>query len=249
MKKYLSRFSLAVLTAVLATGIYFGCTKDDENLSFDLTGRWSGWGASAGGTGHAELQINQDTTGRVSGFIYMFDEKMDTVPFAGTLSDDHFTGTAYDVCRPTIKMKIENDGVKLVGTARDLDSASCNTNLVYLLFYKVIPATENVSGSWTGTHSSTDTVESGSFTMSLSQTGNDVTGTLTDDNGSTAVTGRVLGNVFEGVIHDEICDILVYMEISRNSANGLYTGGNRNEECKDRGTVTISRAVGKQIRK
>ena len=247
MIKYAVRFSLALVAAVLSVGIYFGCTEDETSLFFDLTGRWSGWGRDSEGGGHVELQIVQDTTGNVSGFVYTFDEKADTVPFFGTLNEGHFTGVGYSVCRPTIDLDVKNDGMKLEGTAQDLDSASCNTNQIELLFYKVEPASVDISGSWSGTHVGSE--GTGSFLMVISQSGASVTGNIYETGDTTAVHGRVLGNVFEGTVDNQSCPAFFYMEVNGNSMSGPFMNTGNSIECTDRGTVTANRVTGKQIRK
>lgn len=243
MKKYLLRSGFFGLLVFSITAVYLSCT-DETAMSFDLTGSWSGWGQSNGGGGHVELLVNQDTTGNVTGFVYTFDEKMDTVPFVGTLRDRHFTGTGYSACRPTISLDVMNDGMKMTGTAQDLDSATCNTETVALLFYKVVPATIDITGSWNGTHVGTD--GTGSFLMVISQSGAAVTGNIYDTNDTTAVYGRVLGNVFEGIVDDQMCPVLFYMEVDGNKMSGPFMNTGNSFECTDRGTVTANRVTVKQ---
>lgn len=190
-KKYIFRFALAVFTAVISTSIYFGCTDDETNLFFDLTGRWTGWGQDAEGGGRIELQINQDTTGNITGFGYTFDEKMDTMAFIRTVSNGQVTVTGYtSQCRPTIDLEVTSDGVKMTGTARDIDSADCNMDPINLLSHKVQEATVDITGSWNGTHTGTD--GTGSFLMTVTQSGSIVTGHLYDVGDTSTVTGRVL---------------------------------------------------------
>lgn len=247
MKRNLFRFFLAVFTVVLATGIYFGCTDDEGSLFFDLTGRWAGWGASADGGGRAELDIVQDTTGFVTGTVYTLDEKMDTMPFAGTVTDGHFTGMGYSVCSPHLEFDVRNDGMLLIGTAVDKDTATCNTDPVDLLFYKVVEATVDISGSWNGTHVGTD--GSGSFLMVVNQIGGNVTGNIYDVGDTTSLHGRVLGNVFEGILDDQVCPVIFYVEVDGNNMSGRFISTGSDVECTDRGTVTAIRVTGKQIRK
>ncbi len=243
MKKYLFRSFLAVFTAVLATGIYFGCTDDEANQFFDLTGRWAGWGASVDGGGRIELDIVQDTTGFVTGTVFTLDEKMDTLPFTGSVTDGHFSGTGYGECSPHIELDVKKDGMLLVGTAVDKDSATCNTDPVDLLFYKVVEATVDISGSWNGTHVGTDTT--GNFLMVVNQIGGNVTGNIYDVGDTTALHGRVLGNVFEGILEDQVCPVIFYMEVDGNSMNGRFISIGSDVECTDRGTVTANRITGK----
>lgn len=237
-KKYVLHLSLIVLFIISVSFVYLSC--EDQTLgTFDLTGRWTGWGRASDGGGHVELDVVQDTTtGNVSGFVYVSGEKVDTLPFFGTVSEGHFTGIGYSECRPTIDLDVKNDGTKLEGSARDIDSASCNTASVELLFYKVMPAAVDVSGNWTGTHSGTD--GSGNFTMSLTQDGGNVTGTIFENSDQTPISGRIIGNVFEATLADQDCSIMILMEANNNKMSGKY------ESCGDRGTVTTTRASGKR---
>ncbi len=243
MKKYIVRFLLAAVTAVLSVGVYFGCTDDEANMFFDLTGRWTGWGRSNDGGGRLELELIQDTTGYVTGFGYTYDEKTDTMAFSGTVSDGHMTLVGYNMqCRPTINLNVSSDGLKMVGTAQDLDSASCNIDPIELLFYKVQEPTVDITGSWNGTHAGPE--GSGNFLMIVTQTGSNVTGNIYDTGDTTTISGRVLGNVFEGYLGFIECPVMLLLEVNGNNMNGLYVSN----ACADHGTVNASRVTGKRAK-
>lgn len=250
MIKYAVRFSLALVAAVLSVGIYFGCTEDETSLFFDLTGRWSGVVYNEDGNSHVELDLTQDTTGYVTGFVYTYDEKSDTVPISGIISEGKFAGTFNGNCVADFEMDLKNDSLKLTGTAVDRPGVDCGGQVSILLF-KVIDATENITGTWSGTRKSTVSTDEESFTLNFAQTGNVVSGLVFSVGDTTTLNGRMLGNVFEGMVGDQSCDIYVYVEITGNSGKGVYVGGGGESimGCTDRGTLTISRSTGKQIRK
>jgi hypothetical protein len=246
MKKYLYRINLAVLFSFLTIAVYFGCTDDETAAFFDLTGSWSGMAVPPNGAAFIDLDIVQDTAGNVTGTLYILSSDPDTATITGTVSNDHFTGFASDIeCPADIDLDIENDGTTLVGHAVGQVSANCAADFVYLTLYKDVPATVNVTGSWNGTHTSTQ--DTGSFTMELNQIGETVSGELYDED-TTAIIGRVFGNVFEGTIGFSECPTLILMEVSSNSMNGTYANTG-DGDCFDRGTVTANRSTGKVVKK
>jgi hypothetical protein len=250
MKKNIFGVIPAVCTALLVTGIYFGCTKDDEKLFFDLTGRWSGVVyRDSIPPSHVELDLVQDTTGNVTGFVYTYDEKSDTVPILGTISDDQFTGIFNGHCVADLELKVSNDGFKLVGTAVDRPATDCGGSVKVLLF-KVLAATEDISGNWNGTRKSSVINDEETFALNFAQTGNNVTGVVISPGDTTSLNGRMIGSVFEGMVGDQSCEIFVYIEISGSSGKGVYVGGGEEDmACSDHGTVTVSRPASKRIRK
>ncbi|KAB2881193.1 hypothetical protein F9K33_01610 [bacterium] len=246
MKKYLVRTAIIVLFSISVSAVYLSCSDDETAMFFDLTGNWSGMAVPPNGAALIDLSIVQDTTGYVTGTLYIRGQEPDTATISGTVSNGRFTGTASNIeCPVNVDLEIENDGTALVGNASGEGSDTCSAEFVYLTLYKDLPPSVNVTGTWSGTHSSTE--GSGSFTMVITQSGETVSGTIYDED-TTAINGRVFGNAFAATISGSDCPILILMEVSNNTMNGAYANtGEGPGECLDKGTVAASRLTGKRF--